>query len=64
MNGLDNPLEKGNARYARKDFHFGEEPKGFVHARMEPETSGSLKLAPGRVSVTRNSDSVSRISLG
>jgi len=30
--GFDNPLDTWNARYAREDFHFGEEPNAFLRA--------------------------------
>jgi hypothetical protein len=32
MAGFNNPLETWNARYAREDFHFGEEPNAFLRA--------------------------------
>jgi SAM-dependent methyltransferase len=32
MTAFDNPLQTWNARYARDDFHFGEEPNAFVRA--------------------------------
>jgi SAM-dependent methyltransferase len=32
MTAFDKPLETWNARYARDDFHFGEEPNAFVRA--------------------------------
>ena len=33
MAGFDNPLETWNARFAREDFHFGEEPNAFLRAQ-------------------------------
>jgi len=33
MAGFDNPLETWNARFARDDFHFGEEPNAFLRAQ-------------------------------
>lgn len=36
MTGFDNPLQTWNARYAREDFHFGEEPNAFVRAYVHP----------------------------
>jgi hypothetical protein len=32
MAGFDNPLETWNARFAREDFLFGEEPNAFLRA--------------------------------
>jgi SAM-dependent methyltransferase len=39
MAGFDNPLETWNARFAREDFLFGEEPNAFLRAqahRLQP----------------------------
>ena len=33
MTGFDSPLETWNARYAREEYHFGEEPNAFVRAQ-------------------------------
>jgi SAM-dependent methyltransferase len=49
MTGFDNPLQTWNARYARDDFHFGEEPNAFVRAqarRIERDQS-ALCVADG-----------------
>jgi SAM-dependent methyltransferase len=42
MAGFDNPLETWNARFAREDFLFGEEPNTFLRAqahRLRPDSS-------------------------
>ena len=49
MTGFDNPLQTWNTRYAREDFHFGEEPNAFVRAhahRLRGNTS-ALCVADG-----------------
>jgi SAM-dependent methyltransferase len=49
MSGFDNPLQTWNARYAREDFHFGEEPSVFVrsHAHLLKGSRSVLCVADG-----------------
>jgi hypothetical protein len=49
MTGFDNPLQTWNARYAREDFHFGEEPNAFVqaHAHHMEGSRSALGVADG-----------------
>ncbi len=44
MAGFDNPLETWNARFARDDFHFGEEPNAFLRAQAHRMQHGSSVL--------------------
>jgi SAM-dependent methyltransferase len=44
MSGFDNPFETWNARFARDDFHFGEEPNAFVRARAHYLQTGDSVL--------------------
>ena len=44
MTGFDNPLQTWNARYAREDFHFGEEPNAFVRANAHYVEAGQSVL--------------------
>ncbi len=44
MTGFDNPLQTWNARYAREDFHFGEEPNAFVRAHADCIRPGQSAL--------------------
>ncbi len=49
MTGFTNPLEMWNARYARDDFHFGEEPNAFLrsHAHLLSAGQSALCVADG-----------------
>jgi SAM-dependent methyltransferase len=49
MTGFDNPLQTWDARYAREDFHFGEEPSAFVrsHAHCLKGSRSVLCVADG-----------------
>jgi hypothetical protein len=49
MTGFNNPLETWNARYARDDFHFGEEPNAFLrsHAHLLSAGQSALCVADG-----------------
>ena len=44
MTGFVNPLETWNARYAREDFHFGEEPNAFLRAHTHCLQAGQSAL--------------------
>ncbi len=44
MAGFDNPLETWNARFARDDFHFGEEPNAFLRTQAHWLRPGSSVL--------------------
>jgi SAM-dependent methyltransferase len=44
MTGFDNPLQTWNARYAREDFHFGEEPNAFLLAHADCLSAGQSAL--------------------
>jgi SAM-dependent methyltransferase len=44
MAGFENPLETWNARYARDDYHFGEEPNAFVRANAHRLQAGQAVL--------------------
>jgi SAM-dependent methyltransferase len=44
MAGFENPLETWNARYARDDYHFGEEPNAFVRANAHRLQAGQSVL--------------------
>jgi len=44
MAGFDTPLETWNARYARDDYHFGEEPNAFVRANAHRIPAGQTVL--------------------
>jgi SAM-dependent methyltransferase len=44
MAGFDNPLETWNARFARDDFHFGEEPNAFLRMQAHWLRPGSSVL--------------------
>ena len=49
MTGFDNPLETWNARFARDEFHFGEEPNAFLRAQAHrlPRGGSVLCVADG-----------------
>jgi SAM-dependent methyltransferase len=49
MTGFDNPLQTWNARFARDDYHFGEEPNAFVrsHAHLLVAGQSALCVADG-----------------
>ena len=49
MTSFDNPLQTWNTRYARDDFHFGEEPNAFVrtHAHCLEGSRSALCVADG-----------------
>jgi len=44
MTGFDNPLETWNARYARDDYHFGEEPNAFLRSSAHYLLAGQSAL--------------------
>jgi SAM-dependent methyltransferase len=44
MAGFDNPLQTWNARYAREDYHFGEEPNAFLGAHVSLLSAGQTAL--------------------
>jgi SAM-dependent methyltransferase len=44
MTGFDNPRETWNARYARDDYHFGEEPSAFLRAHAQYLRAGESAL--------------------
>jgi len=44
LSGFDNPLETWNARFAREDFLFGEEPNAFLRAQAQRLRAGSSVL--------------------
>lgn len=44
MAGFDNPLQTWNARYAREDYHFGEEPNAFLSAHTHLLKAGQSAL--------------------
>ncbi len=44
MAGFDNPLQTWNARYAREDYHFGEEPNAFLGAHAHLLAAGQTAL--------------------
>jgi SAM-dependent methyltransferase len=44
MANFDNPLANWNARYAREDYHFGEEPNAFVRAKAHYLAVGKTAL--------------------
>ena len=49
MSGFDNPRQTWNARYARDDYHFGEEPNAFLreHVRLLNPGQSVLCVADG-----------------
>jgi hypothetical protein len=44
MSAFGNPLQTWNARYARDDFHFGEEPNAFARGRARYLHAGQAVL--------------------
>lgn len=44
MTGFDDPLQTWNARYAREDFHFGDEPNAFLKAHTRCLLAGQATL--------------------
>jgi SAM-dependent methyltransferase len=44
MSAFDNPRDTWNARYARDDYHFGEDPNAFVRKHVQLLTPGQSVL--------------------